>query len=50
MKIAVIGFGAAAIGFIERMKDEGHEIVVFEKPHSLGMSERRFLISGNQLN
>ncbi len=31
MKIAVIGFGAAAIGFIERMKNEGHEIVVFEK-------------------
>ncbi|MCX6231906.1 MAG: NAD(P)/FAD-dependent oxidoreductase [Bacteroidetes bacterium] len=31
MKIAVIGFGAAAIGFIERMKTEGHEIVVFEK-------------------
>ncbi len=31
MKIAVIGFGAAAIGFIERMKDEKHEIVVFEK-------------------
>ena len=31
MKIAVIGFGAAAIGFIERMKNEAHEIVVFEK-------------------
>ncbi|MFZ4413408.1 MAG: NAD(P)/FAD-dependent oxidoreductase [Bacteroidales bacterium] len=31
MKIAVIGFGAAAIGFIERMKNESHEIVVFEK-------------------
>ncbi len=31
MKIAVIGFGAAAIGFIERMKDEAHQIEVFEK-------------------
>ena len=31
MKIAVIGFGAAAIGFIERIKNEGHDIVVFEK-------------------
>lgn len=31
MKIAVIGFGAAAIGFIERIKDSGHEIHVFEK-------------------
>ncbi len=31
MKIAVIGFGAAAIGFIERIKNEAHEIVVFEK-------------------
>lgn len=31
MKIAVLGFGAAAIGFIERMKDTDHEIHVFEK-------------------
>ena len=31
MKIAIIGFGAAAIGFIERIKDSGHEIHVFEK-------------------
>lgn len=31
MKIAIIGFGAAAIGFIERVKDSGHEIHVFEK-------------------
>ena len=31
MKIAVIGFGAAAIGFIERIKNEEHQIVVFEK-------------------
>ncbi len=31
MKIAIIGFGAAAIGFIERTKDSGHEIHVFEK-------------------
>ncbi|MCD4794246.1 MAG: hypothetical protein K8R54_13505 [Bacteroidales bacterium] len=31
MKIAVIGFGAAAIGFIEKMKDTDHEIHVFEK-------------------
>lgn len=31
MKIAVIGFGAAAIGFIERIKNEKHEIHVFEK-------------------
>ncbi len=31
MKIAVIGFGAAAIGFIEKMKDLKHEIHIFEK-------------------
>jgi uncharacterized protein len=31
MKIAVIGFGAAAIGFIEKAKDSNHEIHVFEK-------------------
>ncbi|HBX50220.1 MAG: dehydrogenase [Bacteroidetes bacterium RIFOXYA12_FULL_35_11] len=30
-KIAVIGFGAAAIGFIEKSKDSGFEIHVFEK-------------------
>lgn len=31
MKIAVIGFGAAAIGFIEKFKKTQHEIQVFEK-------------------
>lgn len=31
MKIAVIGFGAAAIGFIEKAKESNHEIHVFEK-------------------
>ncbi len=31
MKIAVIGFGAAAIGFIEKLKDSQHEIHVFER-------------------
>ena len=31
MKIAIVGFGAAAIGFIERIKDSEHEIHVFEK-------------------
>ncbi|MBT3169109.1 MAG: NAD(P)/FAD-dependent oxidoreductase [Candidatus Cloacimonetes bacterium] len=31
MKIAIIGFGAAAIGFIEKMKDSNHEIHIFEK-------------------
>jgi uncharacterized FAD-dependent dehydrogenase len=31
MKIAIIGFGAAAIGFIEKSKDSQHEIHVFEK-------------------
>lgn len=30
-KIAIIGFGAAAIGFIEKMKGSSHEIHVFEK-------------------
>jgi len=30
-KIAVIGFGAAAIGFIERIKNETAEIHIFEK-------------------
>jgi uncharacterized FAD-dependent dehydrogenase len=31
MKIAIIGFGAAAIGFIERLKNSKHEIHIFEK-------------------
>ena len=31
MKIAIIGFGAAAIGFIEKIKDSDNEIHVFEK-------------------
>lgn len=31
MKIAIIGFGAAAIGFIERSKNSEHEIHVYEK-------------------
>ncbi|MDP8203323.1 MAG: hypothetical protein P9L95_02185, partial [Candidatus Tenebribacter mawsonii] len=31
MKIAIIGFGAAAIGFIEKIKDSNNEIHVFEK-------------------
>ncbi len=31
MKIAIIGFGAAAIGFIEKMKDTDHELHLFEK-------------------
>jgi len=35
MKIAVIGFGAAAIGFIERLKNENHSIVVFEKSQNI---------------
>jgi len=30
-KIAIIGFGAAAIGFIEKIKDHNFEIHVFEK-------------------
>ena len=31
MKIAIIGFGAAAIGFIEKIKDTENEIHIFEK-------------------
>jgi len=31
MKIAIIGFGAAAIGFIEKIKEEGHDIHIYEK-------------------
>ena len=31
MKIAIIGFGAAAIGFIEKLKNEPCEIHIFEK-------------------
>ena len=31
MKIAVVGFGAAAIGFIEKLKSAGIEIHIFEK-------------------
>lgn len=35
MKIAVVGFGAAAIGFISRIKDSGHDIHVFEKSRDI---------------
>jgi len=35
MKIAVIGFGAAAIGFLERIKSSGIEVHVFEKSESI---------------
>ncbi len=31
MRIAIIGFGAAAIGFIEKIKDSNNEIHIFEK-------------------
>jgi uncharacterized FAD-dependent dehydrogenase len=31
MKICVIGFGAAAIGFLDEVKDKGHEIHVLER-------------------
>lgn len=31
MKIAIVGFGAAAIGLIERLKDSPYEIHIFEK-------------------
>ena len=31
MKIAIIGFGAAAIGLIDRIKKTDHEIHVFER-------------------
>ena len=31
MRIAIIGFGAAAIGFIEKIKDSSNEIHIFEK-------------------
>lgn len=31
MRIAIIGFGAASIGFIEKIKDSNNEIHIFEK-------------------
>ncbi len=31
MKIAIVGFGAAAIGFIEKMKNTDNELHIFEK-------------------
>lgn len=35
MKIAIIGFGAAAMGFIERVKQSDHQIHVFEKSRDI---------------
>lgn len=35
MRIAVIGFGAAAIGLLERLKDSNHELHVFEKSNDI---------------
>ena len=35
MKIAIIGFGAAAIGFIEQLKTQNIEIHVFEKSEDI---------------
>ena len=46
MKIAIIGFGAAAIGFIERVKNSDIEIHVFEKSKDIYSSS----ISGIRAN
>jgi len=46
MKIAIIGFGAAAIGFIEKMKDTGNEIHIFEKGEDFGYTGHCPAISG----
>lgn len=35
MRIAVIGFGAAAIGLLEKLKDTSHEVHVFEKSNDI---------------
>ena len=35
MKIAIIGFGAAAISLIEKIKNTGAEIHIFEKSHDI---------------
>lgn len=35
MRIAVIGFGAAAIGLLEKLKDSSHEVHVFEKSNDI---------------
>ncbi len=35
MRIAVIGFGAAAIGLLEKLKDTNHEVHVFEKSNDI---------------
>ncbi|HDP75286.1 MAG TPA: NAD(P)/FAD-dependent oxidoreductase [Bacteroidales bacterium] len=35
MRIAVIGFGAAAIGLLEKLKDSNHEVHVFEKSNDI---------------
>ncbi len=42
MRIALVGFGAAAIGFIEKMKSSNNEIHVFEKSKDIYSS----IISG----
>ncbi|MBC7126007.1 MAG: NAD(P)/FAD-dependent oxidoreductase, partial [Bacteroidales bacterium] len=35
MRIAVIGFGAAAIGLLEKLKNSNHEVHVFEKSNDI---------------
>jgi len=35
MRIAVIGFGAAAIGLLEKFRDSNHEVHVFEKSNDI---------------
>lgn len=49
MKIAVVGLGAAAIGFLERMKDSAHEIHVFERSKDIESSSLSGIRSDGKL-
>lgn len=49
MKIAIIGFGAAAIGFIEKIKNTENEIHVFEKSKNIYSSSMSGVRSDGKL-
>lgn len=49
MKIAVVGFGAASIGFVNELKDSGAEIHVFEKSSDIKSSSLSGIRSDGKL-
>jgi len=49
MKIAVIGFGAASIGFLNTVKNTGHEVHIFESSKDIYSSSLSGIRSDGKL-